>query len=77
MNYTELTAAIKDYTNNTGTEFTAAIPTFIKQAEQRIYRSVNLYLLIERMLQVHDRWKCLPGNAYRLFVSFVAIYNKF
>ena len=42
MNYTELTAAIKDYTNNTGTEFTAAIPTFIKQTEQRIYRSVNL-----------------------------------
>tara|TARA_Y100000593_G_scaffold59898_1_gene111040 strand:- start:77 stop:709 length:633 start_codon:yes stop_codon:yes gene_type:complete len=42
MNYTELTAAIKDYTNNTGTDFTAAIPTFIKQAEQRIYRSVNL-----------------------------------
>ena len=42
MNYTELTAAIKDYTNNTGTEFSAAIPTFIKQAEQRIYRSVNL-----------------------------------
>ena len=42
MNYTELTAAIKDYTNNTGTDFTAAIPTFIKQTEQRIYRSVNL-----------------------------------
>tara|TARA_Y100001963_G_scaffold88634_1_gene122477 strand:+ start:845 stop:1477 length:633 start_codon:yes stop_codon:yes gene_type:complete len=42
MNYTELTAAIKDYTNNTGTDFSAAIPTFVKQAEQRIYRSVNL-----------------------------------
>ena len=42
MNYTELTAAIKDYTNNTGTDFTAAIPTFVKQAEQRIYRSVTL-----------------------------------
>ena len=42
MNYTELTAAIKDYANNTGTDFTAAIPTFVKQAEQRIYRSVNL-----------------------------------
>ena len=42
MNYTELTAAIKDYTNNTETNFVAAIPTFVKQAEQRIYRSVNL-----------------------------------
>ena len=44
MNYTELTAAIKDYTNNTGTDFVAAIPTFVKQAEQRIYRAVNLPL---------------------------------
>jgi hypothetical protein len=42
MTYAELTAAIKDYTNNTETAFVAAIPTFIKQAEQRIYRSVNL-----------------------------------
>jgi len=42
MNYTELTAAIKDYAENDGTAFSAAIPTFIKQAEQRIYRSVNL-----------------------------------
>jgi hypothetical protein len=42
MNYTELTAAIKDYANNTETNFVAAIPTFVKQAEQRIYRSVNL-----------------------------------
>ena len=42
MNYTELTAAIKDYANNTETNFSNAIDTFIKQAEQRIYRSVNL-----------------------------------
>ena len=42
MNYTELPAAIKDYAENDGTTFTNAIPTFIKQAEQRIYRSVNL-----------------------------------
>ena len=42
MNYTELTAAIKDYANNTETNFVAAIPTFVKQAEQRIYRMVNL-----------------------------------
>ena len=42
MTYAELTAAIKDYCNNTETNFVAAIDTFIKQAEQRIYRSVNL-----------------------------------
>ena len=37
-----MTAAIKDYCQNTETNFVAAIPTFVKQAEQRIYRSVNL-----------------------------------
>ena len=42
MTYAELKAAIQDYTNNTETGFVAAIDTFIKQAEQRIYRSVNL-----------------------------------
>ena len=42
MTYAELVAAIKDYANNTETAFVAAIPTFVKQAEQRIYRSVNL-----------------------------------
>ncbi len=42
MTYTELTAAIKDYCENTESAFVAAIPTFVKQAEQRIYRSVNL-----------------------------------
>ena len=42
MTYAELTAAIKDYCQNTETNFSNAIDTFIKQAEQRIYRSVNL-----------------------------------
>jgi hypothetical protein len=42
MNYGELKEAIQDYTNNTGTDFTDTIPTFVKQAEQRIYRSANL-----------------------------------
>jgi hypothetical protein len=40
MNYAELTAAIQDYTQNefTGTE----LATFVEQAEQRIYNSVQL-----------------------------------
>jgi len=42
MNYLDLKSAIQDYTNNTGTDFNDTIPTFVKQAEQRIYRSVNL-----------------------------------
>ena len=42
MTYADLRTAIQDYANNTGTSFVASIPTFVKQAEQRIYRSVNL-----------------------------------
>ena len=40
MNYTELTAAIKEYTDNTETTFVSNIPTFVKQTEERIYRSI-------------------------------------
>lgn len=41
MNYTELTAAIQNYLQNAETSFVANIPTFVKQAEQRIYNSVQ------------------------------------
>lgn len=40
MNYTELKAAIADYTQNTFTEAEYAL--FVKQAEQRIYNTVQL-----------------------------------
>ena len=59
MTYAELLAAIKDYTNNTETAFVAAIPTFVKQAEQRIYRSVNLP--VNRKNQAGNM---TDGNAY-------------
>ena len=42
MNYTALTQAIKDYTENTETSFVDHIDDFIRQAEQRIYNSVQL-----------------------------------
>lgn len=42
MNYAELTQAIKDYCSNTESSFVANIPVFVKQAEQRIYNSVDL-----------------------------------
>ena len=40
MNYTQLTAYIKEYTDNTETTFVSNIPTFVKQTEERIYRSI-------------------------------------
>jgi hypothetical protein len=41
MNYTQLTAAICDYTQNFEQDFVANIPVFVQQAEQRIYNSVQ------------------------------------
>jgi hypothetical protein len=40
MNYTQLAQAIQDYTDNQEATFVANIPVFVRQAEQRIYRSV-------------------------------------
>ena len=45
MNYTQLSAAIQDYTQNYETDFVANIPTFVEQAEQRIYKVTNGELL--------------------------------
>ena len=42
MNYTELVTEIQDYTQNYEASFVAAIPTFVKQAEKRIYNGVQL-----------------------------------
>jgi len=77
MNYAELVAAIEDYANNTETAFSAAITTFVKQAEQRIYRSVNLP--VNRKNQSGD---ITNGNQYLsmpsdlLFPLSLSIYDR-
>jgi len=40
MNYTELVAAIKDYTQNEESSFVSNIPSFVGQAEERLNRSI-------------------------------------
>lgn len=42
MNYTELNASIQSFCENYENDFVAAIPTFVKQAEQYIYNTVQL-----------------------------------
>jgi hypothetical protein len=42
VTYTELTAAIINYTQNSESTFVANIPLFVKQAEERIYNSVQI-----------------------------------
>jgi hypothetical protein len=41
MNYSQLSQAIQDYCQSTETSFVANIPTFVKQAEQRIYNMIQ------------------------------------
>ena len=41
MNYTQLSANIQAYTENTESNFVAEIPVFVQQAEQRIYNNVQ------------------------------------
>ena len=42
MNYIELSQAIQNYAENTESLFVQSIPTFVKEAERRIYNSVQL-----------------------------------
>ena len=59
MNYTQLKAAIQEYTQNYETTFVADLPVFITQAEQRIYNSVQFPSLRKNMTGV-----LTAGNKY-------------
>ena len=52
LNYAELSAALVAYTENTGTDFADNIPVFVKQAETRIYNTVQLPALRRNMTGV-------------------------
>lgn len=71
MNYTELSSAIQAYTENTEADFVANIPVFVKQAEQRIYNSVQFPSLRKNMTGV-----TVSGNKYLSAPSdFLAVYS--
>lgn len=71
MNYTELSAAIQDYTQNYEQEFVANIPVFIRQAEQRIYNSVQFPSLRKNVTGV-----LTPNNKYLSCpTDFLAVYS--
>ena len=70
MNYVELSAAISAYTENTEDNFIAEIPVFVKQAEQRIYNSIQFPSLRKNMTGVTQ-----SGNKYLSAPSdFLAVY---
>lgn len=70
MNYTELAQAIQDYTDNQEATFVANIPTFVQQAEQRIYRSVLIPELRKNAtgtMQSGNRYLARPSDFLSMF----------
>ena len=71
MNYTELSANIQAYTENTEADFVAEIPVFVKQAEQRIYNTVQFPSIRKNVVGVTS-----TNNKYLECPSdFLAVYS--
>jgi len=71
MNYTQLTAAICDYTQNFDQDFIDNIPVFVKQAEQRIYNTVQFPSLRKNVTGVtsaNNKYLSAPDD-------FLAVYS--
>ena len=70
MNYTELTNAIKEYTENTETTFVNNIPNFVRQTEERIYRSILIPELrknVTTSLSTSNRFLAKPTDFLAVF----------
>jgi hypothetical protein len=65
MNYTQLKQLIQDYTQNYETTFVADIPTFVEQAEQRIFNSVQFPSLRKNVVGTitpYNQYLALPSD---------------
>jgi hypothetical protein len=71
MNYAQLSQSIQDYTQNYETTFVQYIPTFIEQAEQRIYNTIQFPSLRKNVtgpLTQYNQYLSLPSD-------FLAVYS--
>jgi len=71
MDYSALSAAIQAYTENTESNFVAEIPVFVKQAEQRIYNSVQFPSIRKNVTGVtttNNKYLSCPND-------FLAVYS--
>jgi hypothetical protein len=71
MNYTELQAAICDYTQNFEQDFVANIPVFVQQAEQRIFNTVQFPSIRKNVMGVtstNNKYLSCPND-------FLAVYS--
>jgi hypothetical protein len=65
MNYVQLYQAIQDYTETTEPLFVSNIPTFVKEAEERIYNSVQIPALRKNVtgsLTASNQYLSLPND---------------
>jgi len=70
VNYTQLVQAIQDYTENDETTFVSLIPTFVRQAEERINRAVQIPDLRRNQtgsLTSGDRFLATPSDFLSVF----------
>ncbi|MFN6253427.1 MAG: hypothetical protein ACK4Y5_15315 [Acetobacteraceae bacterium] len=71
MNYTELQAAICDYTQNFEQDFVSNIPVFVQQAEQRIFNTVQFPSIRKNVMGVtstNNKYLSCPND-------FLAVYS--
>jgi len=71
MNYTELQAAICDYTQNFDQDFVSNIPVFVQQAEQRIFNTVQFPSIRKNVIGVtstNNKYLSCPDD-------FLAVYS--
>ena len=71
MNYTELEAAICDYTQNFDQDFIDNIPVFVQQAEQRIFNTVQFPSIRKNVMGVtstNNKYLSCPND-------FLAVYS--
>lgn len=70
MNYAELLQAVQDYLENSETTFVSLIPTFVRQTESRIYRSVLIPELRKNATNVlasGNRYLARPADFLSVF----------
>lgn len=70
MNYTQLSQAIQDYTENYEATFVANIPNFVQQNEERIYRSVMIPELRKNVtgsLTANNKYLARPSDFLSVF----------
>ena len=70
MNYTQLTDAICDYTQNFDQDFIDNIPVFVQQAEERIFNTVQFPSLRKNqfsLITANNKYVSLPNDFLAVF----------